>query len=268
MIMPLLLFISNLSWATPMPGPWTSAYKIVEQHEFYAENKIVTEPKESWQHLFSILLLNENFEDQKDCVFYYVAGDMGKLKTKTIDPKESCLDQLMKSGDEVWEDVKDLQFAHLERGLKLSFTQKKKIINWEILTQGFKSPVPELHVSSVELKAPRYILLAKAKTAKKVNQKTLSQGEICHSINDECEEISQSTCQYCPEGWYEVPNGCPKGPKYCGLHNCGGRNSPACRRGMEYQRKKKEFDCRVDSSFAYCQQGLIIQCEGQKAYCR
>lgn len=270
MIAYLFLFLSVFSWALPMPGSWSSAFKIIEVHEFYPERKAITEPKDSWQHLFSILILNENFEEQKDCVFYFVPGEQpGRVKIKTISPADQCSDSLMNPGDNDWENISDLEFSRSEKGLKLSFTQsKKELINWEILTSGFTSPEPAPHMSSAELKSPRYVLLAKASSPSKEKNLYLSNDQLCHGINDSCEEVSASICHLCESGWYEIPNGCAKGPKFCGRLDCGGKNRPACRRGRDYQRKEKDFDCRLDNSFAYCQKGLSIQCEGQKAYCR
>ena len=137
----ILMIFSVSSWALPLPADWSSAYRIIERHEFYAEGKLITEPRDSWQHLFSIRILSEDFTEQKDCVFYYVPGELpGKLKIKTIGVKESCLDQLMTRGDETWEDVKGLQYSSLASGLKLSFTHKKEAVTWEIIATDFKSP--------------------------------------------------------------------------------------------------------------------------------
>lgn len=265
-----LLILSTLTWATPMPGSWSSAFRVIDLHEFYPEKKLIVEPRESWQHLFSILILNENFDEQKECVYYFVPGESpGKIKVKTIGKGESCSDHLLKPGDVEWDDVTGLQYNLLKGGLKLSFTQKKNdLVNWEILTPGFTSPDAVIHLSSVETKAPRFILLAEAKESKKEKKSSLSKDQLCHGINDDCEETSESLCHLCESGWYEIPNGCAKGPKYCGRMDCGEKNRPACRRGRDYQRTEKSFDCRMDNSFAYCRKGLTIQCEGQKAYCR
>lgn len=269
MIVLFLIFASALTLAAEMPGAWSSAFKIQELHEFYPENKVITEPQESWQHLFSVLVLNEKFAEQKDCVFYSVPGDLpGKLKVKTIDTQEDCADHLLEPGVNEWDGVHNLQFSRTEEGLKIGFSQKKKIVSWEIITPKFRAPDPSLHLSSVELKSPRYLLLAKGMDSEKTERPKLKKDQLCHSINDECEEVSEPICQLCEGGWYEIPNGCAQGPKYCGIQNCGGINLPACRRGRVYQRKVEKFDCRVDPSFAYCQKGLTVQCEGQKAYCR
>lgn len=270
MIATLILIFSALTFALPMPGPWSSAFKIIERHEFYPEKKTIIEPRDSWQHLFSVLILNENFEEQKDCVFFYVPGEVqGKLKINTVDIKTSCADVMLNPGSLSWDEVSDLRYDQMESGLKLSFTLKKKdFVSWEIQTQGFSPPQPELHLSSAEMKSPPFVLLAKAMRKEKEESPRPGKDQVCHGINDECEEVSASICHLCEEGWYEIPNGCSKGPKYCGRLACGGRNQPACRRGRDYQKKEKNFDCRMDHSFAYCQRGLSIQCEGQKAYCR
>jgi hypothetical protein len=269
MISILLIIFSTLSWSIPLPGDWASAFKIIERHEFYPTDQIIASPKDSWQHLFSILILNERFQEQKDCVFYFVSGEAkGKLKLKTIGTKESCLDHLLEEGDLTWTEVKGLQFSNLHSGLKLSFTQDKKSVIWEIVTADFVAPTPTLHLSSVEMKSPKYVLLAPATGPEEKDLPVLKNDELCFGVNDVCEETQSSTCHLCPEGWYEIPNGCAAGPKYCGRLNCGGKNAPACRRGMSYQKNEGKFDCRTDSSFAYCQKGLMVQCEGQKAYCR
>jgi hypothetical protein len=32
--------------------------------------------------------------------------------------------------------------------------------------------------------------------------------------------------------------------------------------------KNLNFDCRINSTFAYCSEGLKVDCEGRKAFCR
>lgn len=269
MISVLLIFFSALTWSLPLPGDWSSAFKVIERHEFYPEGKVISEPRESWQHIFSILILNEEFREQKDCVYYYVPGEnLGRVKVKTIGVSEDCLDHLLKEANQVWNGVKDLQYTSLPSGLKLTFTQNKETVSWEIVTTDFKAPLAAMHVSSSEMKSPRFVLLAPVNETKIEKSIPLKNDQLCFGVNDDCEETQASTCHLCPEGWYEVPNGCPKGPKFCGRLQCGGKNEPACRRGMKYQRVDKKFDCRTDSSFAYCQKGLLLQCEGLKAYCR
>lgn len=77
------------------------------------------------------------------------------------------------------------------------------------------------------------------------------------------------SCNDCRIGWYEVPDNTPSiGPSFCGTIDCGLKNGPACRRGYFWKKSSPPFDCRRDSSFAYCGPGLKVECVGQLAYCR
>lgn len=270
MISFLLLILSGLSFSLSLPGSWSGVRRISEVHEFYPQGKTISEPRETWQHIASVHFLGESFREKKDCLFYFVPGEKsGRLKIKTVATEASCLDQILGPGDQEWGEISDLQFSKPPEGLKLSFTREKKdLVTWEILPPSFLPPEPKLHLSSAEFKGPRFVFLAPESGADPGAGESLKDGVSCHEVNDDCEAKGPATCELCENGWQEIPNGCSSGPKVCGSLPCGGKNLPACRRGMRYQRVEKSYDCRMDSSFAYCAPGLSVQCEGARAYCR
>lgn len=254
------------------PLHWAYVLEVSEKHEFYKNGEAITHPREAWQSLVALVYLDRNLRRYKDCVFYRVPGETpGILKIKTIGPGEKCDDFLLKAGDQEIPNIKSLLFSFSDERIKLSFSGTDfKAESWEAILQStHSSEVPQQSISSAEFKAPKLIYLAPVVTQAKTQKVTaLKQSSLCHDINEDCQEVAPSRCGRCETGWYEIPNGCTQGPKYCGNIQCGEKNRPACRRGMKWQRKESDFDCRTDSSFAYCKKGLSIQCEGRKAFCR
>lgn len=266
-----ILFTSMVAFAT-QPVHWTHLLEVTEKHEFYQNFESIDKPKDAWQTLFGLVYINRDLNREKDCVFLRVPGnDTGILKIKTISAVDHCEDYLLQPGDQELTGVKSIQFAVFENKLKIDMTfADYRSEKWEAnLQSSFTKPEPKMSMSSSEYKAPKMIMLSPKSTDKSVKKVLfLKDGSVCHDINEDCEEVSAYKCDQCSEGWYEVPNSCLTGPKYCGRHECGKKDKPACRRGMRWQRKEEPFDCRTDSSYAYCAKGLTVHCDGKKAYCR
>lgn len=272
MIYFILLALMNFSFADPT-WKWSNSIKIVEKHEFYQNNEVIIKPKNSWQTLFAVLYNDANLKTSKDCVFYQVPGDAaGTLKIKAIPHEKKCEEFLYQAGDQEWKGIKALQYSLSDKFLSLSLTNAKfEIEKWEVaLFNVFEHPKPKSLMSSAEYRAPKVIYLTPYKGKQSIRPKpaeTLVDKKLCHAISEDCQELSPSVCTQCPNGWYEIPNGCSEGPKYCGVTGCGQKNQPACRRGYKYQRSMSEFRCRDDQSFAYCAKGLTVQCQGHLPYC-
>lgn len=267
----ILLFFVSFIFANPS-NRWHSAL-VKEKHEFYQNYEVLDKPKNTWQLLFAIEYKDDQFQLQKDCLFYRIPGEQsGTLKIITSDVQLNCEDLIFQKGDQEWKDLKALQFAIDEHRLFVQLTYKNfELETWDVpMLSIFKNPEPKLNMSSSEYRSPKIIFLKSRTTNDKIrltNSNSIKDGEICHSIGEDCNEKSKSQCMKCPQGWFEVPNGCPQSPKYCGVHLCGFKNRPACTRGRHYTGIEKKFDCRTDSSFAYCAKGLIVQCQGNLAYC-
>lgn len=267
----LILLLTSFMTFAQEPIHWANLLKLSERHEFYKDHEAIVSPKDSWQNLFSVLYVDRDLTKLKDCIFYRVPGvDTGVLKIKTITAGDNCENYLLQPGDKELVDVTSLQYSILDSKFTIDISFKDyRTDKWTGVFQGaFQKPVPKMSMSSAEFKTPKLILLAPKSQLKEAKQVFLKKGTLCHNINEDCEEKSTSICGSCEEGWYEVPNGCAVGPKYCGRAVCGGKDEPACRRGMKWQRKEEPFECRVDSSFAYCNKGLTVQCDGKKAFCR
>jgi hypothetical protein len=265
----ILSLYSFLSFADPT-FKWANALEVVEKHEFYTANEVITKPKDSWQTLFAVVYPDVKLNTYKDCVFFRVPGlDLGILKIKTISASESCEKYLFSVGDEETQGVKALQFHLNENFLNLNITlDAYKIERWNVtFLNKFQRPTVSGLMSSGQYQFPKLIHLASVQKAIPQQKSILKKDKLCHAIAEDCQELSLSICQTCEEGWYEIPNGCNQGPKYCGVLNCGQRNQPACRRGVHYQRLKKKYECRLDSSFAFCAKGLKVQCEGNLPFC-
>lgn len=269
----ILLLLSSLSVWAKAPTHWAHILEVKDRHEFYQNHQNIDAPKDAWQTLFSLVYVDSDLKRLKDCVYFRVPGkDPGVLKITTTSVMEPCEDQILNPGNLEVAGIKGLQFAVYDREVSIDLNLSDfKTQKWEAELQGnFVKPKPQMSMSSVELKSPKIIYLApKSSVSVKADQvRFLKDKTLCHDVNEDCQEVKPSSCDQCESGWYEVPNGCEIGPKYCGTLNCGGKDAPACRRGMKWQRSEQQFDCRTNSSFAYCSKGLKVTCEGQKAFCR
>lgn len=255
------------------PVHWSYLLSIEEKHEFYESDRPIDRPKNSWQVLFSLAFIDRNFVYRKDCVLYKVPGDeMGILKVKTVNFTQSCDQYLFKDGDFEIKDIKSLQFSVADTSLFISFSQSN-FKNGKLKAKfqsEFERPEARINLSSSEFKSAKIIMLAPLKHSKETPPKIplMKDKEVCHRIDEDCTEVTPSSCSQCANGWYEIPNGCLVGPKFCGYQECGQKDRHACRRGHKWQRKESDFDCRTDTSFAYCSKGLKVVCEGKNAYCR
>ncbi len=267
-MMILLLIFSSFLFADS-PARWEFASSIANRHEFYTNGEEIIKPANSWQALFAVSYLDASFRKLKDCVYYRVPGDEpGKLKIKTLPADKDCTSEILSSGETEIENISGLRFTTDLNSGSIDFQKDSRHQSWKILVaMERQKPEPKLLLSSADFKSSRMIYLAPSSDGF-IKPTTLKDGVICHNINQDCEEISPSSCGQCENGWVEVPNGCLNGPKKCGSPGCGGKDLPACRRGMAWQRKDMTFDCRVNSSFAWCSKNLSVFCDGDKAYCR
>lgn len=90
----------------------------------------------------------------------------------------------------------------------------------------------------------------------------LSDKDLCHGVNSNCQDVVGYRCENCPEGFYEVVDfNCPQGgSKYCGVDNCGKKNEPACPRGYKILGSKLKSLCFDGSPAGLCGPGLETFC--------
>lgn len=266
----LIIFLSHQCWSfNLMPNEWNSIFKIAEKHQFYKSNEVIDRPEGTWQHLFSVAYSNQDLSLIKDCIFYFVpekTGGILKIKTTLID--DSCEKYLFEQGDIEIKDLRSIQYE-IDKGFEILFTTKDfTSFKWKGKNHypNKKSDLKVL-MSSAQYQTGSHMFLSSKLIQSK---KTTTNPKVCHDVGEDCKIKSTSNCELCPEGWYEVPNGCPQSPKFCGMQLCGLKNRPACNRGKTYRdgKKIKIGDCRTDPFFVYCSKGLSIYCEGNLAYCR
>lgn len=265
----LLGFLLSFMAFGSSPPHWDQARSIRDRHEFIADNVEVIRPEESWQLLFAVTYVDADLRSSKDCLYYRIPGSKpGELKIRTMALEADCHREILSPGK--WEQagVSKLRLKTTPSGIRLDFSVNQKATTWEIFLPGaWKKPEPKLLLSSADYRSPRLIYLAPKSGAGKVTG-GLADKVLCHDVGSDCREKSPSRCSDCANGFREIPNGCLVGPKVCGFEDCGGKDQAACRRGYVWQRKDLEFDCRTEASFAFCQKGFRISCDGDRAYCR
>lgn len=282
-----LIFLLILFCFQTMASPaqwqkrWWGAQEIVDKHGFYKENEIISTPANSIQSLMGIVYFSHQFEVIKDCLHYEIPSqqEMGKLFVVTTSLSTPCEETtgIPKRDSELR--ARSLSFNIEKSHLKILFSDEK-FRSKEIL---FQFPVlrdqrkASLFQSSVQQKYGRSVIVLSENTLEVEQPKSLGRlGDDwqskklvqCQKVNDECvKEVS--ICDKCRYGYFEVANGCPTGgPKFCGVDKCGMKGMPACRRGYLYQNgEQTKMDCRLDHSFAFCQKGLRLRCQGSLAIC-
>lgn len=265
----IFLLLQMLYVSADSPRKWENAKSIVDRHEFYQNGEAILKPKDSWQTIFALTFLDSSFQLSKDCVYFRVPGEeAGKIKIKTLPASKDCSSEILSAGDIEYTNVSNFSFSTTSESVLMDFTRDGKKEKWSAnILLDWKKPESKLLLSSADYKSPRFVYLASS-TGANAPLTTLKAGSVCHDITADCQERSPSRCHSCDQGWHEIPNGCSVGPKVCGPADCGGKDQPACRRGMNWQRKESDFDCRMDSSFAWCNKGRVVFCDGDKAYCR
>ncbi|MFP5387587.1 MAG: hypothetical protein ACLGHN_16040, partial [Bacteriovoracia bacterium] len=229
MIALLLILLSSFTMASE-PIHWSYILKIGDRHEFYENRQLIEKPKDAWQLLFSLNYIDGNLQKLKDCIFYRVPGsESGILKVTTLPVSSPCEEKLLSPGNLEIKDVKALQFNILDTEAEIDFsladfTTRK----WQARIQTpLSKPEAFSHLSSAAFKSPKIILIA-PKSPMQVKKTTtyLAMDSLCHDVSDDCQEVTPSQCSSCSGGWYEIPNGCPIGPKYCGTLDCGKKGRP------------------------------------------
>ena len=88
----------------------------------------------------------------------------------------------------------------------------------------------------------------------------LPDGEICHQVNEKCEDLIANRCHLCAGAWSEVTgDGCIReNTKICGNLECGNKGQVACVRGSLWA--GKEEVCEDNSPSGFCAEGLSILC--------
>lgn len=262
------VLISLMSMASE-PGKWDLARAIVDKHEFYSNNELITKPRDSWQLLFAVTFLDESYRSSKDCVFYRVPGEApGSLKVKTVAADVDCHAVILTVGDTEISPVSGLRFSEEGSGLRLTFEHSGKRTTWNAQpAQKWTRPEAKLLTSSADYKSSRLIYLAPSPAPAAIPA-PLKDKTLCHDIANDCGSRAPSKCHLCENGWYEIPNGCQVGPKVCGASQCGGKDQPACRRGFVWNNTPVPADCRENPEFAWCSGKLTVSCDGDKAFCR
>lgn len=95
-----------------------------------------------------------------------------------------------------------------------------------------------------------------------LKDKTLNDGQLCHGVNIECQDVVANKCDQCLHGSYEVVDfNCTQGgSKYCGQNKCGEKNQPACPRGYKVLDSKLPTLCFNGSPAGFCKPGLKTFC--------
>lgn len=280
----LMFFFHKNLLASFTPVNWGDLIAIQEKHDFLLPHKSFEATPDTWQTLFSLKSYNDQLQILKDCIYYKVPGKKkGKLLILSINKNMSCNDFLFKnisSNKFLSSSKKKIVFTHLV-DLQFSLNQKKLVLNLHF--SNFSTVkieghfIPKMNLEKNLLKKPQFLSSTSFSkqsvvlvTRKKVHHeiRKLENGVLCHDVSSDCKEKSLHRCYQCQNGFIEIPNGCLNAPKVCGEMECGQKNSPACPRGLSWNQANVPTDCRIDHSFAFCEEGLQVTCEGEKAYCR
>lgn len=244
--------------------------EILEVNEELSQNIIIHEPKDTWQFLFKIKLKLTDDSYLIDCLFYKVPSEKedGVLKLKSQQLGEDCKEDYLSRGK--WEvaGIKDFSFAIASKGL--SFSISEQMFKFPLLNTKSIKNVSKLFESGIKNDIELIgegVLEYKLSERYQVNN--LKEGDLCHKLENTCEESLSFSCNRCPNGVYTqiISSNCRKAyNKVCGDISCGGVKELACIRGFEATKFKFNY-CINDSPVGFCHEGLRVYCKDQKLIC-
>lgn len=254
----LIIFISFFSYA--FPKELFSVYEKLEVHEFYKDNELITRPVDAWQNIASFSISNSDLSISRLCLKYRPSSEAkGTFRIELMPLANKCQEE----GKIIYEQeaLLGIQFQR-DPDFKITFSHKDfSTTTWTIKTIKKKGSL-ELLSTPEKLWGEKILFLSEHSDS----QTLLKDGTQCLKINNDCTVEGESLCQQCENDSLEAPNGCLIGPRYCSSAECGNKGSPACRRGVRFQ-NKRNLDCRVDMSFAFCKGESVPSCQGQEVWC-
>jgi len=96
----------------------------------------------------------------------------------------------------------------------------------------------------------------------------IANGQLCHQLSDDCQELIKFSCDRCAVSWYEIiSSNCKESySKICGIDHCGTLDNPACPRGF-FNTLTPSPNSKIDASF--CLNGLSpVEDNGGIVICR
>lgn len=272
-----------------------------------SKNKILR-PSESWQKMLQFNSRSSALDEKKIfCLFYRIPGPNpllhpGLLRLFQTHSESPCQDSHFGQNNEVkWEVmINDLSlYATGEEGQSLD--RLTKIPPWSFLIQGQlyaeggrtwplvqsttllnaswvtprkKKEWPEFSNGRGPGKFPglKFYPLKEKKIAESpaVKDLSLKEGDKCHELADDCQEMNGFSCDACPGPWYEVVgSGCVQEyEKVCGPNQCGFKGMSACPSGKKNLPEVSRAEiCRTDSPYGFCARGLRTFCQDGKLVC-
>jgi len=244
---------------------WMSVQRI-EFSEYVKNEEPIKNPAGATIVLARLILLNENFSYEKDCLVYSVPSKQtnGKLSIINIGYEKKCEDYILTNKSQLYEfdNIYNLAISYKKRDLILDVDMKKyhfKFFNYldtkkpQLLdTSATLTQIPGVQISFVTPSSNSF----------------LKNGEICFDVDDRC-KVLKDECFRCSGAVYPaIASNCKEQVRrYCGDSQCGIKGAPACIRGFSASGYTGPF-CINDSPIGYCEKPLRVICIDNELICR
>ncbi len=255
----LLMFFFSDAYAS-FPIILNSSFDVVKLNPQVKLNEDIVNPPGMWLWIAELEFLNHDLNRFRSCLYYRVPFTSKKLKgiLKLIHTTKAC-DQNYAADGPSYDNIKQVKLGEKNDltidGVVFNLVKKsdqqiaKRFAKASWAKQGLIPLVDE----------KKYFSLTSTEMTQNL---VIKSGNLCHQVNEKCEEVSANLCHRCAEGFYEVlGNGCKKmANKYCGIDRCGQKNQPACLRGYQWSEEELSALCFHHNPVGFCQKGLSVTC--------
>lgn len=236
-IIVLLLLFTSVASASLLPKRWDHAVDVKLMDIALGEKIIVKE-----KSLIGVIFyLGKDFSILKDCLF---VNEKKVFSYKTVEIKKNCKEVIEAKGAI----LSSFYNMNIERKLNAVLFHLDKD-TWSINIKNEDESFDITYASAIGSR--------------------LNNHEVCHNINDSCQESGPNICLACKSGHTNIINSncINKFSKVCGTFTCGKKDSYVCIRGRRGSEYSGDY-CINDSPLGFCEKPLRVLCVDGKLICR
>ncbi len=268
----ILLTLSSGFSRSRWQGALELSVQVDDRHTGYAANEPVTEPRGTWQLLFSALVpAPEELRLKRLCVWLRVPEETkkGVLRLVPLERAASCrsADQAPALLEETG--LRTFQYSLRAEEFELWVgTKENRVVPLKLRFLNLaRPPGTELRSPSTPTRTVPGVFLFAPNAGVRTSSAKLLQGEITDEYPAGRCRWDDGSCRRCRYGVYRVSAGA-EAEYYCGVDRCGEQNRPACWRGTRWPHVRADYSCRTSEQQVYCAPGLKVECVGEQALCR
>jgi hypothetical protein len=252
---------------------WVAATKLSWISPHFKQGEAIKEPAGSWQALFQVSFIDQEFHEVSDCVIYKIPtqNEFGILKVVANPANKNCLEFLHEKPYVQKESIVNLgheYFPNLGSAKNLILKIDQLRFEYEFLNLKSTEKITDiLSHSRSQYKTPHFMITSEI--SYRANTFVPKVASKCLVLNDDC-EVKEDHCDMCEKGSFPVvATACPKTyERLCGPDACGEKDQPACIRGYMSSGIDPSLYCINDSPVGFCSVGLQVVCMNGMLMCQ